>query len=274
MPDMSEDLSNEIEAINSIYDPKTLQRDVKDEIYILSVPNREASLRLSFSASYPREAPRILGTERTGSETRKGYGDHVLDTAQQILKETFTSGSVCLFDLIQELEIRLGYQSVHDKEASLPSTDTRTEGQHPQLGPPNYALPRWYLSHLITEKKSTFIARTTHVQTPSAVRNAIAHLLSTDKRVAKATHNITAYRMRDPRNPAVTYLDCDDDGETAAGGRLLHLLQAMDVWDVLVVVSRWFGGVKLGPDRFRLINQVAREAVVEGKWMKSKEATT
>lgn len=32
--------------------------------------------------------------------------------------------------------------------------------------------------------------------------------------------------------------DCDDDGEDAAGGRLLHLLQAADARDVVVVVSR------------------------------------
>lgn len=33
--------------------------------------------------------------------------------------------------------------------------------------------------------------------------------------------------------------DCDDDGEAAAGGRLLHLLQMVDARDVCVVVSRW-----------------------------------
>lgn len=43
----------------------------------------------------------------------------------------------------------------------------------------------------------------------------------------------------------------------------------MNVWDVLVVVSRWYGGVKLGPDRFSIINNVAREAVVKGGWTKS-----
>jgi hypothetical protein len=42
----------------------------------------------------------------------------------------------------------------------------------------------------------------------------------------------------------------------------------MDAWGVLVVVSRWFGGVKLGPDRFRIINQVVREVVVKGGWGK------
>lgn len=68
----------------------------------------------------------------------------------------------------------------------------------------------------------------------------------------------------------ITYQDCDDDGETAAGGRLLHLLQVMNVWDVLVVVSRWYGGIKLGPDRFSIINKVAREAIVKGGWTGSK----
>ena len=32
--------------------------------------------------------------------------------------------------------------------------------------------------------------------------------------------------------------DCDDDGETAAGGRLLHLADILQVTNVLVVVSR------------------------------------
>lgn len=30
----------------------------------------------------------------------------------------------------------------------------------------------------------------------------------------------------------------------------------------MVVVSRWYGGVQLGPDRFRLISSCAREAVI------------
>lgn len=44
--------------------------------------------------------------------------------------------------------------------------------------------------------------------------------------------------------------DNDDDGEAAAGGRIAHLMQVMEVANVLVVVSRWYGGVKLGPDRW------------------------
>ena len=52
--------------------------------------------------------------------------------------------------------------------------------------------------------------------------------------------------------------DYDDDGEDAAGGRLLHLLQILDIKNTVVVVSRWFGGVKLGPARFTHINNAAR----------------
>lgn len=35
------------------------------------------------------------------------------------------------------------------------------------------------------------------------------------------------------------FKDCNDDGEAQAGRRLLHLLQIVDVTNVLVVVSRW-----------------------------------
>ena len=32
----------------------------------------------------------------------------------------------------------------------------------------------------------------------------------------------------------------------------------MDAVNVVVVVSRWYGGIQLGPDRFKHINNVAR----------------
>jgi len=101
--------------------------------------------------------------------------------------------------------------------------------------------------------------------------DCISHLLSTNKKVAGASHNITAWRIQSPNaqtGNATTIQDCDDDGESAAGGRLLHLMQLMDVWNVIVVVTRWYGGVKLGPDRFRVINSVAREALVKGGFSK------
>ena len=35
----------------------------------------------------------------------------------------------------------------------------------------------------------------------------------------------------------------------------------MDVKNAIVVVSRWYGGIHLGPDRFRHINNAARQVL-------------
>lgn len=52
------------------------------------------------------------------------------------------------------------------------------------------------------------------------------HKLYENKKIKQATHNMYAYRIsRDGINNFIQ--DCEDDGESQAGGRLLHLLQ---VW--------------------------------------------
>ncbi|TRY91914.1 hypothetical protein DNTS_029632 [Danionella cerebrum] len=40
-------------------------------------------------------------------------------------------------------------------------------------------------------------------------------------------------------------------------------LQILDVSNVLVVVSRWYGGILLGPDRFKHINNCARNILLQ-----------
>jgi len=145
----------------------------------------------------------------------------------------------------------------------------KTDPQAPALGATEGDEPPWSLSTPLTEKKSVFIARCAPVSSPAQAKSYLTHLLASDKKVAKATHNITAWRIRGANG--TTYQDCDDDGETAAGGRVLHLMQLMDVWDVMVVVTRWYGGVLLGPDRFRIINSAAREALVVGGFVSEGE---
>lgn len=107
-----------------------------------------------------------------------------------------------------------------------------------------------------TVKQSTFQAHVARVGSVEEVRAVMGALLR-NRRVASATHNIMAYRVAGPRE-GMLLQDCDDDGEAAAGGRLLHLLQVTGAVDVVAVVSRWFGGVLLGPMRFKHINNAAR----------------
>jgi putative IMPACT (imprinted ancient) family translation regulator len=50
------------------------------------------------------------------------------------------------------------------------------------------------------------------------------------------------------------------------------MLQAADVSGVAVVVSRWFGGVLLGPARFGLINNTARDLLTACGYISSGKA--
>lgn len=46
-------------------------------------------------------------------------------------------------------------------------------------------------------------------------------------------------------------------------------LQILDVRDVMVVVSRWYGGILLGPDRFKHINNCARNILMDEGYVAS-----
>ena len=65
--------------------------------------------------------------------------------------------------------------------------------------------------------------------------------------------------------------DNDDDGEDAAGSKLAYLLDMRKDVNVLVVVSRWYGGIHLGPKRFAHIVNVARKLLVEYTDEKTKQ---
>ncbi|MDI1485845.1 MAG: hypothetical protein OHK93_004034 [Ramalina farinacea] len=276
---MSEDLDNEIEAIRAIYDENTIRPTSNKTIYIFSIPpQHDVSVRLHFPTTYPADdPPQTRGVESTGPNTAKGYGSHVLGLVDQVLESVFEPGTVCLFDVVQELQSRLS--SGREDGPTSPADDVDDEGvataaaaaeptismtAPPPPPPPSFSpsnSPKWSTSPPLTTLKSTFLARATAVHSPAAVHHALAHLHATDKKTAKATHVMSAYRIR--HDGATTYEeDCEDDGEAGAGGRLLQLLRLMGVWDVLVVVVRWYGGVKLGSERFRCVGQVAREAVV------------
>ncbi|KAJ1984074.1 hypothetical protein H4R34_000879 [Dimargaris verticillata] len=133
------------------------------------------------------------------------------------------------------------------------------------------ALPSIVAGGRIEDRKSVFVAHAARVRSVPEAQHVVWHLLQ-DKRVARATHNIVAYRIQSDQH--MWNQDYDDDGETAAGGRLLHLLQLLDLPNVVVVVTRWYGGVQLGPDRFKHINNSARQCLEEARWIEPKTKTT
>ena len=298
----NDDLAEEIEAINAIYGSDTitvtsatgtgtgtnsaittldLGSDVSSAASIastitLQIPNQTAlSLVVGFEASYPDTRPRILGTASTAS---RGEGKVAVDVVEDIVRRIHQPGAVCLFDIINEAvdafeELNLGGDG-SDKEEDTETEDTTTKTEQIATLSLRDAFgidtpPNWILSDVVNEKKSVFVGRAAHVTSLDQAQAYLDHLLATEKKVAAATHNISAWRIREKRGSGketdeMIVQDSDDDGETAAGSRLLHLMQLMEVWDVVVVVTRWYGGIHLGPDRFRIINAVGRDALIKG----------
>lgn len=74
------------------------------------------------------------------------------------------------------------------------------------------------------------------------------------KRYAKATHNSWAAILPDGGLKA-------DDGEAGAGNAILRMLEREGVTGQIVVVTRWFGGVQLGGDRFRHVSEAVRQYI-------------
>ena len=73
---------------------------------------------------------------------------------------------------------------------------------------------------------------------------------------------MVAYRFWDEARGVLVH-DCDDDGESTSGKKLAELLDNMKASNVIVVVSRWFGGQLLGPARFKHIANTARQLLDE-----------
>lgn len=93
----------------------------------------------------------------------------------------------------------------------------------------------------ITEKKSRFIAT---VHPVSSEEEALAFLEETRKKYWDARHNCYAYSVGMNRE----YTRCSDDGEPSgtAGRPMLDVILGEDIYNVAVVVTRYFGGVLLG----------------------------
>lgn len=75
--------------------------------------------------------------------------------------------------------------------------------------------------------------------------------LKADKSYAKATHNTWAAVLPNGALKA-------DDGESGAAMVILRMMQRAELADHVIIVTRWYGGKKLGGDRFRRVQDATR----------------
>ena len=107
----------------------------------------------------------------------------------------------------------------------------------------SYSVPARTVETATEIKKSRFIARATRVTTRD---EAMDFLEQARRDYPDARHHCWAYLLGDPASAASAAMN--DDGEPAgtAGKPIMNVIQHKAIGDVMVVVIRYFGGVKLG----------------------------
>eukprot|EP01028_Stygiella_incarcerata_P013195 TRINITY_DN81613_c0_g1_i1.p1 TRINITY_DN81613_c0_g1~~TRINITY_DN81613_c0_g1_i1.p1 ORF type:complete len:295 (+),score=78.79 TRINITY_DN81613_c0_g1_i1:129-1013(+) len=260
--------SQEKDAISSIYgdlarvDGSMIEVDLKEE---------NATVRFSCPANYPSTAPPSIDIFAPSLDQKE------LKMMANGLQDRFSAGDVCLFGWVEEIRVGLSELTTSSVSAStgfsppLSSTMTKKTGEshkeHRKM--PDEEKRKEIASSVridkgapILDRKSKFRAFCTTVHSLEECKQFMRILADDEPSIQYATHNITAYRFRSPVTGLINE-DRDDDGESGAGDKLLALMQLADVKETMVCVSRWYGGKKLGPDRFRHIVQSAKRLFEE-----------
>lgn len=237
------DRAEEVETVQAIWEDINVEFVSEKDIYILKVPlNSSALAILTLNNDYPEKSlPQI---SFSGLSVR-GEADELSTHIRESYKDRV--GEMLVFDIISELRELLNSSAnqsgdVDEEELLKEVTFEGVEyekmlfSQHEQVREVNIEI---LSGPLLTDRKSTFQAHLARVTSQEQVEYVLQSLLSINK-IARATHNMYAWRIRDP-NTNKLICDQDDDGERAAGNCLAELLASMDVDNVIVVVTRWYG---------------------------------
>lgn len=114
--------------------------------------------------------------------------------------------------------------------------DERVMSQH-------YRVPRGVSETELVIKKSRFIAQASQATTRE---EAMAFLQATKVQYPDARHHCWAYLLGEPDQAESAAMSDDGEPSGTAGKPILNVLQHKDVGDIMLVVVRYFGGVKLG----------------------------
>lgn len=101
--------------------------------------------------------------------------------------------------------------------------------------------PAENISAEIKIKRSIFIAHISVARTEEDARQFVTHISQKHK---QATHNCWAYRIG--VDPPREYSSDDGEPNGTAGKPILGAIQRFDVTNTVLVVTRYFGGIKLG----------------------------
>ena len=107
-----------------------------------------------------------------------------------------------------------------------------------------YSIPAKQYRHEEVVKRSQFITTIAHA---SSADEANAFIASIKHEFPDASHNCWAYVAGPPADSARIGMSDDGEPHGTAGKPMLNVLLHSDVGEVVAVVTRYFGGTKLGP---------------------------
>ncbi len=106
-----------------------------------------------------------------------------------------------------------------------------------------YCVPDGDVEVMLEVKKSRFIARAAYA---ASRPEAMAHLTQARLDYPDARHHCWAYLLGNPGCAASAAMNDAGEPSGTAGKPILNVIQHKGIGDLMVVVIRYFGGVKLG----------------------------
>lgn len=107
----------------------------------------------------------------------------------------------------------------------------------------SYPTPKQFHQAELEIKKSRFIAWAHYVEDR---QQAMDFLAKARADYPDARHHCWAYQTGNPHSPNNAAMSDDGEPSGTAGKPILNVLQHKGVGDVMVIVIRYFGGIKLG----------------------------
>jgi len=120
-------------------------------------------------------------------------------------------------------------------------------------------------------KKSRFIAYAFPADSREVAMN---HLASLRQKYPDARHHCWAYILGNPKSPKSAAMSDDGEPSGTAGKPILNVMQHKNVGDIMIVVVRYFGGIKLGAGGLVRAYSTATQQVYDALPTKTVSKTT